>query len=205
MTSEANKILLIVESPNKCKSFEKYIPNSNCQASFGHVYDLPPDKLAIDPDNNFKANYEIIKDKKKTVVNLLYHASKCKDVIICSDADREGEAIAWSLAQVLKLTNPKRLIFNEITQAGLNKAMQNISTINMDMFHSQQCRRFLDRLMGYKISPILQIYLQGSLSAGRVQSIATMIIIDRENEVLDSIKNIIDKSFYKSIASFKFN
>jgi DNA topoisomerase-1 len=205
MTSEANKILLIVESPNKCKSFEKYIPNSVCQASFGHVYDLPPDKLAIEPENNFKANYEIIKEKKKTVVNLLYHASKCKDIILCSDADREGEAIAWSLAQVLKLNNPKRLIFNEITQAGLNKAMQNISTINMDMFHSQQCRRFLDRLMGYKISPILQIYLQGSLSAGRVQSIATMIIIDRENEVLDSIKNIIDKSFYKSTADFKFN
>ncbi len=205
MTSEANKILLIVESPSKCKSFEKYIPNSNCQASFGHVYDLPPDKLAIDPNDNFKANYEIIKDKKKTVVNLLFHAAKCKDIIICSDADREGEAIAWSLAQVLKLNNPKRLIFNEITQAGLSKAMENITTINMDMFHSQQCRRFLDRLMGYKISPILQTYLQGSLSAGRVQSIATMIIIDRENEVLDSIKNVIDKPFYKSTADFKFN
>lgn len=205
MTSEANKILLIVESPSKCKSFEKYIPNSVCQASFGHVYDLPADSLAIDPNDNFKANYQIIPDKKKTVTNLLYHASKCTKIILCSDADREGEAIAWSLAQVLKLNNPKRLIFNEITQAGLSKAMQNITTINMDVFHSQQCRRFLDRLMGYKISPILQVYLQGSLSAGRVQSIATMIIIDRENEVLDSIKNIIDKSFYKSTADFKFN
>ncbi len=200
-----DKILLIVESPSKCKSFEKYIPNSNCQASFGHVYDLPADSLAIDPDDNFKANYQIIPDKKKKVVNLLYHASKCKDIILCSDADREGEAIAWSLAQVLKLHNPKRLIFNEITKAGLSKAMENITTINMDIFHSQQCRRFLDRLMGYKISPILQVYLQGSLSAGRVQSIATMIIIDRENEVLESIKNIIDKSFYKSTADFKFN
>jgi DNA topoisomerase-1 len=205
MTSETNKILLIVESPNKKKSFESYIENSNCQASFGHVYDLPADSLAIDPDDNFKANYQIIPDKKKTVVNLLYHASKCKDIILCSDADREGEAIAWSLAQVLKLNNPKRLIFNEITKAGLSKAMENITTINMDIFHSQQCRRFLDRLMGYKISPILQVYLQGSLSAGRVQSIATMIIIDRENEVLESIKNIIDKSFYKSTADFKFN
>ncbi len=205
MTSETNKILLIVESPNKKHAFEKYIPNSNCQASFGHVCDLPADSLAIDPDNNFKANYQIIPDKKKTVTNLLYHAGKCKDIILCSDADREGEAIAWSLAQVLKLNNPKRLIFNEITQAGLSKAMQNITTINMDVFHSQQCRRFLDRLMGYKISPILHVYLQGSLSAGRVQSIATMIIIDRENEVLDSIKNIIDKSFYKSTADFKFN
>ncbi len=203
MTSDANKILLIAESPNKKHAFEKYIPNSNCQASFGHVYDLPPDKLSIDPDNNFKANYEIIKEKKKTVINLLFHASKCKDIIICSDADREGEAIAWSLAQVLKLTNPKRLIFNEITQAGLSKAMENITTINMDLVYSQQCRRFLDRLMGYKISPILQVYLQGALSAGRVQSIATMIIINRENEVLDSIKNIIDKSFYKSKSEFK--
>ena len=204
MTSEANKILLIAESPNKKHAFEKYIPNSNCQASFGHVYDLPPDKLSIDPDNNFKANYEIIKEKKKTVVNLLFHASKCKDIIICSDADREGEAIAWSLAQVLKLNNPKRLIFNEITQAGLSKAMENITTINMDLVYSQQCRRFLDRLMGYKISPILQVYLQGALSAGRVQSIATMIIVNKENEVLDSIKNIIDKSFYKSKTEFKF-
>ncbi len=200
-----DKILLIVESPNKKHAFETYIPNSNCQASFGHVYDLPADSLAIDPNDNFKANYQIIPDKKKTVTNLLYHAGKCKDIILCSDADREGEAIAWSLAQVLKLHNPKRLIFNEITQAGLSKAMQNITTINMDVFHSQQCRRFLDRLMGYKISPILQIYLQGSLSAGRVQSIATMIIIDRENEVLESIKNIIDKSFYKSTTDFKFN
>lgn len=205
MVTDNNKILLIVESPNKCKSFEKYIPNSNCQASFGHVYDLPPDKLAIDPNDNFKANYEIIKEKNKTVVNLLYHASKCKDIIICSDADREGEAIAWSLAQVLKLNNPKRLIFNEITQAGLSKAMENITTINMDLFHSQQCRRFLDRLMGYKISPILQVYLQGALSSGRVQSIATMIIIDKEKEVLESINNIIDKSFYKSTSDFKFN
>lgn len=199
------KILLIAESPNKKKAFEKYIPNSNCQASFGHIYDLPANNLAIDPNDNFKANYQIIPDKKKVVANLLFHASKCKEIILCSDADREGEAIAWSLAQVLKLHNPKRLIFNEITQAGLSKAMENITTINMDIFHSQQCRRFLDRLMGYKISPILQVYLQGSLSAGRVQSIATMIIIDRENEVLESIKNIIDKSFYKSTAEFKYN
>lgn len=205
MTSEANKILLIVESPNKCKSFEKYIENSICQASYGHVYDLPSDKLSIDPDNNFKATYEIIKDKKKTVSNLQYHASKCKDIIICSDADREGEAIAWSLAQVLKINNPKRLLFNEITGPALKKAMENITTINMDLVHSQQCRRYLDRLMGYKISPILQVYMQGALSSGRVQSIATMIIIDRENEVIESIKNIIDKSFYKSKSDFKFN
>jgi DNA topoisomerase-1 len=205
MTSESNKILLIVESPNKKHAFESYIENSNCQASFGHVYDLPPDKLAIDPNDNFKATYEIIKEKRKTVVNLLFHASKCKDIIICSDADREGEAIAWSLAQVLKLQNPKRLIFNEITAPALKKAMENITTINMDLVHSQQCRRYLDRLMGYKISPILQVYLQGALSSGRVQSIATMIIIDRENEVLESIKNIVDKSFYKSKSDFKFN
>lgn len=205
MTSETNKILLIVESPNKCKAFMSYIENSNCQASFGHVYDLPSDRLAIDPNDNFKATYEIIKEKKKTVVNLLFHASKCKDIIICSDADREGEAIAWSLAQVLKLQQPKRLIFNEITASALKKAMENITTINMDLVHSQQCRRYLDRLMGYKISPILQVYLQGALSSGRVQSIATMIIIDRENEVLESIKNIVDKSFYKSKSDFKFN
>jgi DNA topoisomerase-1 len=142
MTIETNKILLIVESPNKKHAFEKYIPNSNCQASFGHVYDLPADSLAIDPDNNFKANYQIIPDKKKTVTNLLYHAGKCKDIILCSDADREGEAIAWSLAQVLKLNNPKRLIFNEITQAGLSKAMQNITTINMDVFTANSAEDF---------------------------------------------------------------
>ncbi len=199
------KYLVIVESPAKTKKIESFLgSNYTVQASFGHIMDLDPKQLSIDVENNFEPNYIISPDKKKTVTNLQHHKSNTEEVIIASDQDREGEAIGFSLCKVLKLTNPKRIVFNQITKTAILAAIDNPTTINMNMVHSQQARRLLDRLMGYKISPILQKYLQGSLSAGRVKSIAVMIIVDKENEVKESIQNIIDKPFFKSNCDFKY-
>jgi DNA topoisomerase-1 len=200
------KYLVIVESPAKTKKIESFLGSDYVvQASFGHIMDLDSKNLSIDVDNNFEPHYIVSPDKKKTVVNLQYHKSKTDEVIIASDLDREGEMIGYSISNILKLNNPKRIVFNQITKAALLDAVSKPTIINMNMVHSQQARRLLDRLMGYKISPILQTYLQGSLSAGRVQSIAVMIIVNKENEVKDSIQNIIDKPFFKSTSDFKFN
>ncbi len=199
------KYLVIVESPAKTKKIEGFLGSDYVvQASFGHIMDLDSKNLSIDVDNNFEPHYIVSPDKKKTVTNLLYHKTKTDEVIIASDLDREGEMIGYSISNILKLNNPKRIVFNQITKAALLEAVSKPTTINMNMVHSQQARRLLDRLMGYKISPILQTYLQGSLSAGRVQSIAVMIIVDKEKEVKDSIQNIIDKPFFKSSSDFKF-
>ncbi len=206
MTSKASKYLVIVESPAKTKKIESFLGSDyTVQASFGHIMDLDSKNLSIDVDNNFEPHYIVNPDKKKVVTNLLYHKSKCDEVIIASDLDREGEQIGFSVANILKLNNPKRIVFNQITKAALLDAVSKPTIINMNMVHSQQARRLLDRLMGYKISPILQTYLQGSLSAGRVQSITVMIIVNKENEIKESIQNIIDKPFFKSTADFKFN
>jgi len=200
------KYLVIVESPAKTKKIESFLGSDYVvQASFGHIMDLDSKNLSIDVNNNFEPHYIVTPDKKKTVTNLLYHKTKTDEVIIASDLDREGEMIGYSISNILKLNNPKRIVFNQITKAALLDAVSKPTIINMNMVHSQQARRLLDRLMGYKISPILQTYLQGSLSAGRVQSIAVMIIVNKENEVRDSIQNIIDKPFFKSTSDFKFN
>ena len=206
MTSKASKYLVIVESPAKTKKIELFLGSDyTVQASFGHIMNLDSKNLSIDVDNNFEPHYIVNPDKKKVVTNLLYYKSKCDEVIIASDLDREGEQIGFSVANILKLNNPKRIVFNQITKAALLDAVSKPTIINMNMVHSQQARRLLDRLMGYKISPILQTYLQGSLSAGRVQSITVMIIVNKENEIKESIQNIIDKPFFKSTSDFKFN
>ncbi len=199
------KYLVIVESPAKTKKIEGFLGSDYIvQASFGHVMDLDSKNLSIEVDNNFTPNYCINPDKKKTVINLQHYKNKTDEVIIASDLDREGEFIGYSISNILKLNNPKRIVFNQITKSAILDAVSKPTVINMNMVHSQQARRLLDRLMGYKISPILQTYLQGSLSAGRVQSIAVMIIVDKENEVKDSIQNIIDKPFFKSSSQFKY-
>ncbi len=199
------KYLVIVESPAKTKKIESFLGSDyTVQASFGHIMDLDSKNLSIDVDNNFEPHYIVSPDKKKTVINLQYHKTKTDEVIIASDLDREGEMIGYSISNILKLNNPKRIVFNQITKAALLEAVSKPTTINMNMVHSQQARRLLDRLMGYKISPILQTYLKGSLSAGRVQSIAVMIIVDKEKEVKDSIQSIIDKPFFKSTTDFKY-
>ena len=180
----SNKTLVIVESPGKIKKIGSYLgPNYIVKASFGHVYDLNPKGISVDINNNFEPQYEVTKDKRKVVSELRNTLKSCKDVILAADDDREGEAIAWCLAQVLKLKNPKRMIFHEITKSALQKSLKNIGKINDKLVKAQQARRVLDRIVGYKVSPILWSNIGPKLSAGRVQSVVTKIVVDRENEI----------------------
>lgn len=196
------KILIIVESPGKIKKISQYLGEEYIvKASYGHVEDLDKSTLSVDVQNNFKPNYIITDDKKKVVKELRDLKKDCKDVIIAADGDREGEAIAWSLANVLKLDNPKRIIFHEITKPALLKALENPTIINMNMVNAQQSRRILDRLVGYSISPVLWKYLSHEAkSAGRVQSVVVKIIVDKENEISKSIS----QSYFKTTAHFNF-
>lgn len=197
-----SKILVIVESPGKITKISQYLgPNYIVKASYGHVQDLDKNTLSIDVEDNFKPFYITSPDKKKVVKELLNISKECSDIILAADGDREGEAIAYSLATVLGLKEPKRIIFHEITKTALLKALEKPTTINYNMFYSQQARRLLDRLVGYKISPILWKYLSaGAKSAGRVQSVVVKIIIDQENEIIKSIS----KSYFKTTSEFIF-
>lgn len=178
--------LLIVESPAKAKTIKKYLGSDyEVVASMGHVRDLPASKLNVDIRHNFKPNYEIIKGKEKLVNELLSLAKKNKKVFLATDPDREGEAISWHLAYILGL-NPdekNRVTFNEITKTGVKKGMENPRTIDIDLVDAQQARRILDRIVGYKLSPFLSGKIRKGLSAGRVQSVALRVIVDRENEI----------------------
>lgn len=186
-----NKTLVIVESPGKIKKIQSYLgPNYIVKASFGHVYDLDPKGISVDINNDFKPQYQVTKDKRKVVSELRNTCKNCKDVILAADDDREGEAIAWCLAQVLKLKNPKRMIFHEITKSALQKSLQNIGKINDNLVKAQQARRVLDRIVGYKVSPILWKDIAPKLSAGRVQSVVTKIVVDRENEIKNKDCNL---------------
>ncbi len=199
-----SKILVIVESPGKIAKIGQYLGSDYIvKASFGHVQDLDKSTLSIDVDNNFKPFYKISPDKTKVVKELKGLAKDCSDVILAADGDREGEAIAFSLASVLGLKNPKRIIFHEITKPALTKAVQNPTIINYDMVHAQQARRLLDRLVGYQISPVLWKYMAyngTAQSAGRVQSVVVRIIIDKENEIAKSIS----EPYFKTSAEFEF-
>jgi DNA topoisomerase-1 len=198
----SNKILVIVESPGKIAKIGQYLGSDYIvKASYGHVQDLDKNTLSIDVDDNFKPFYITTPDKVKVVKELKALAKDCSDVILAADGDREGEAIAHSLATVLGLKEPKRIIFHEITKSALLKALEKPITINYDMVYAQQARRLLDRLVGYKISPILWKYLSsGAKSAGRVQSVVVKIIIDRENEIIKSIS----ESYFKTSSEFMF-
>ena len=200
-----SKILVIVESPGKIAKISQYLgPDYIVKASFGHVQDLDKSTLSIDVDNNFKPFYKVTPDKTKVVKELKGLAKDCKDIILAADGDREGEAIAYSLASVLGLKNPKRIIFHEITKAALTKAVENPSTINESMVNAQQARRLLDRLVGYQISPVLRKYMAyngTAQSAGRVQSVVVRIIIDKENEIIKSIS----EPYFKTTADFDFD
>lgn len=198
-----SKSLVIVESPGKIKKISEYLGNDYIvKASFGHCMDLDPNNLSIDVNNNFKPTYIVSPDKSKIVHELKTLASKY-NVIIATDEDREGEAIGWSLANLLKLNNPQRIVFHEITKKAINNAINNPSVINMDMVHAQQARRLLDRLVGYKISPILQKSLSNTnaKSAGRVQSVVVRIIKEKEDE----INNCIESSYLKSSIELSYN
>jgi len=195
----SGKILVIVESPGKIKKIGEYLGSDYIvKASYGHFLDLDPKELSIDVNDNFKPNYVINNDKRRTVAELQSLARECEEVIIASDEDREGEKIGADLATVLKLKEPKRIVFHEITKKAIMDAVNNPSTINYNMVYAQQARRLLDRLVGYKISPILWASMNGAKSAGRVQSIVVKIISTREEEVAKSIS----EPYFKTVGSF---
>ncbi|MDR1240344.1 MAG: type I DNA topoisomerase [Oscillospiraceae bacterium] len=184
MSSKDN--LVIVESPAKAKTIKKYLGGSyDVIASVGHVRDLPLKRLGVDVKNNFEPTYSIIKDKKDFVKEIKEKALKFKKVILATDPDREGEAISWHLAHILKLDSEEknRVTFNEITKSGIKAGISSPRKIDFSLVDAQQARRVLDRLVGYKLSPFLCQKIQKGLSAGRVQSVALKMIVDRENEI----------------------
>ncbi|MDZ4677139.1 MAG: type I DNA topoisomerase [Oligoflexia bacterium] len=181
------KSLVIVESPAKAKTIEKYLGKEyQVLASVGHIRDLPPKKLGVDVKKKFKPTYEIIKGKDKVIEAIKNAAKKAEHIFLAPDPDREGEAIAWHIAEELKTDKKKisRILFNEITKKAVNEAIKKPLKINQDKVDSQQARRILDRLVGYQISPVLWDKVRRGLSAGRVQSVAVRIVVDREKEVL---------------------
>ena len=177
-------ILLLVESPFKAKTLKTFLgKNYQVMASFGHVRDLPRTKLGIDVENDFKPDYVIPTKAKKNVSLLKKETKKSEETILATDEDREGEAIAWHLSEVLKLKKPKRIVFHEITKTAIKEALENPRLIDMNLVNAQQSRRILDRIVGYKLSPFLWKKIAKGLSAGRVQSVAVRIIVEREKEI----------------------
>lgn len=180
------KNLVIVESPAKAKTIEKFLGKEfKVTSSFGHIADLPSKELAVDVDGDFKPKYIVPRDKKTLVKELKSLADKADMVWLASDEDREGEAIAWHLAEELKLDNSKtkRIVFHEITKKAILKAIENPRKIDYNLVNAQQARRVLDRLVGYELSPVLWKKVKGGLSAGRVQSVSVRLIVEREREI----------------------
>lgn len=180
------KTLIIVESPTKSNTINKYVgKNYVVKSSMGHIRDLNPNILSIDVDNQYKPYYEVLKEKKHILKDLESQAKKASQILLAPDPDREGEAIAHHLSELLKGKNKKifRILFNEITKEAIHHAIEKPLEIDLNKVNSQQMRRLLDRLAGYKISPVLQKKIGGPLSAGRVQSIALKLIVEREREI----------------------
>lgn len=178
--------LVIVESPAKAHTIQKYLgPDYEVLASMGHVRDLPASRLSVDVKNDFAPNYENIKGKGELIKRLRNEAKKSDYVYLATDPDREGEAISWHLAQLLKLdeTEQNRVTFNEITKSGIQYGMEHPRCIDQQLVDAQQARRVLDRIVGYEISPFLWKKIRKGLSAGRVQSVAVRLIVDREDEI----------------------
>ncbi len=179
------KKLVIVESPSKAKTIEKILGRGyEVTASYGHVIDLPKTKLGIDIENNFEPQYKVIKGKGEILKKLKEKSKKASVVYLASDQDREGEAIAWHIANYINQPEKiKRIEFNEITKNAVTNAIKNPREINKNLVHSQQARRLLDRIVGYKISPLLWKIISRNASAGRVQSVALKLICDLEDEI----------------------
>ncbi len=197
-----SKNLVIVESPAKAKTIEKYLGNDfKVASSYGHISDLPLKEIGVDIENNFKPKYIVSNDKKDVVKDLKKKADSADFIWLASDEDREGEAIAWHLYETLKLekNKAKRIVFREITKNAITKAIANPREIDYNLVNAQQARRVLDRLVGFEISPILWRKVKGGLSAGRVQSVAVRLLVDRENEINDFVPS----SFYKVLGKFK--
>ncbi len=180
--------LVIVESPAKAKTIEKFLgKNYKVLASNGHVRDLPKSQLGVDVEHNFAPKYITLRGRGEVLDRIRREAKIAKKVYLATDPDREGEAISWHLAQILKLdeTSKCRIVFNEITSTAVKNSLKNARSVDLRLVDAQQARRILDRFVGYKISPILWAKVRKGLSAGRVQSVATRIICDREQEILD--------------------
>jgi len=181
-----SKSLLIVESPTKAKTLERYLGKDFVvKASVGHVKDLPGNKLGVDVDEQFKPQYQVMRGKKKILDELKKAASRADAIYLGPDPDREGEAIAWHIAEEIGATTKpvRRVLFYELTRKAINEALENPSDLNLKLYEAQQARRILDRLVGYMISPLLWEKVRAGLSAGRVQSVALRLICDREAEI----------------------
>ena len=182
------KNLVIVESPAKAKTIEKFLGKDfKVESSYGHISDLPSKELGVDVDGDFDPKYQVSSDKKAIVKKLKELAKKAEMVWLASDEDREGEAIAWHLAESLDLDKEKtkRIVFHEITKSAIQKAVENPRQIDYDLVDAQQARRVLDRIVGYELSPVLWRKVKGGLSAGRVQSVSVRLIVEREREIQD--------------------
>ncbi|HSW81277.1 MAG TPA: type I DNA topoisomerase [Candidatus Saccharimonas sp.] len=191
-----SKNLVIVESPAKAKTIAKYLGKDfTVKSSFGHVRDLPKKGMSVDIEHDFAPKYEVTPDKKKTVAELRAAAKTADTVWLASDDDREGEAIAWHLSEVLKLKpeNTKRIVFHEITKPAIENAVKSPRTVDLKLVDAQQARRILDRIVGYELSPVLWKKVRTGLSAGRVQSVAVRLIVEREREIDD----------FKAVVTFK--
>jgi DNA topoisomerase-1 len=196
---QGDRALVIVESPKKAKSIHKFLGSGYVvKASMGHVRDLPKRKLGLDVAHGYAPSYEVVPAKKETVGELKREASKAKLVYLATDPDREGEAIAWHLQQALELPGDRvrRVTFHEITERAVREAFQHVGPINMDMVNAQQARRFLDRFVGYQLSPLLWSKVARNLSAGRVQSVAVRLIVDRER----AIRAFVSEEYWKLTA-----
>ena len=180
------KNLLIVESPAKAKTIEKILgPDFTVKSSYGHIRDLDKGTNGVDIENDFKPNYVISPDKYKVVKELKDYSKKVDEVWLATDEDREGEAISWHLCQVLDLDPriTKRIVFHEITKPAIDKAVQNPRTVDLNLVDAQQARRVLDRLVGFELSETLWKKIKGGLSAGRVQSVAVKLVVERERDI----------------------
>ena len=201
MSMKEGQNLVIVESPAKAGTIQKFLGSGyTVKSSYGHIRDLQDNGLSIDVENGFVPQYVIPADKKKTVSELIKAAKEASTVWLASDEDREGEAISWHLFETLglKKENTRRIAFHEITKTALQEAIANPREIDMNLVDAQQARRILDRLVGFEISPVLWKKIQPKLSAGRVQSVALRLIVDREREIL-AFQN---EQYYKVEAIF---
>ena len=176
--------LIIVESPSKARTLTKFLGEKyEVRASMGHVVDLPRSKLGIDVDADFAPDYTVIKGKEKQLSELKTAARKSSRVLLAADPDREGEAIAWHIANQLKLKDPERIVFGEVTKPAVEAALAQPRAIDKNLVDAYQARRAIDRLLGYKLSPLLWRKIRKGLSAGRVQSVALRLVCDREDEI----------------------
>jgi Topoisomerase IA len=196
------KNLVIVESPAKAKTIEKYLGKEfKVASSYGHIRDLVQKDMGVDIENNYAPKYAISKDKQEVVRELKKLSKAAETVWLASDEDREGEAIAWHLAEALNLnpTQTNRIVFSEITKKAIERAIENPRRIDQNLVNAQQARRILDRLVGFELSPVLWKKVKAGLSAGRVQSVAVRLIVEREEE----IKAFQAESYFRVSALFR--